>query len=362
MRLALTPRTAGRLVNRVTATADGGLTATAECPVQVQEATLAVQQSGPAARYVGRPAVWDIRVRNPGAVPVTDVVVRDVLPAEVAFQGASDGGQLTNGQVSWNLGALRPGEQRVLQLTARCVRLAPQAVNLVVASAEPGVEVKDEARLEVRGLPVLRLEVSDLDDPVEVSARTTYQIEVTNRGSLPGRQVRITAVVPKQMKVLGAHGPTAARVDGRTITFPPVESLAPQETVRYAVDVQALRAGDVRFRAELRSGTLSDPVVKEEGTTIYAVPAGAPPPAEPGRPSQAAPLPAPGSGGRPAAAPTLPPPAPLPAPGTPPAPARAAPLAAPPPPIPGRPAPAPPRPDTLPPVPPLPGPGAAPGK
>ena len=188
MRLALTPRTAGRLVSRVTATADGGLTATAERPVQVQEAKLAVQQSGPAARYVGRPAVWDIRVRNRGAVPVTNVVVHDVLPAELAFQGASDGGQLTNGQVAWYLGALQPGEQRELQWTAQCVRLAPQAVNLVVASAEPGVEVKDEARLEVRGLPVFRVEVYDLDDPVEVSARTTYQIEVTNRGSLPGRR------------------------------------------------------------------------------------------------------------------------------------------------------------------------------
>src|SRR5262249_50725066 len=54
VRITLTPRRTGRLVNRVTATG-GGLSATAEHPVTVQEAKLVLRQSGPPAAYVGRP-------------------------------------------------------------------------------------------------------------------------------------------------------------------------------------------------------------------------------------------------------------------------------------------------------------------
>src|SRR5207248_10924886 len=78
--LVLTPRQVGTLVNRVTATADGGLRAQAQHPVTVQRAQLAITKTGPAARYVDRPAGWDIRVTNPGESPVSNVVIRDQLP------------------------------------------------------------------------------------------------------------------------------------------------------------------------------------------------------------------------------------------------------------------------------------------
>jgi uncharacterized repeat protein (TIGR01451 family) len=279
VKLSLTPRTVGTLVNRVVATADGGLTDRAEHPVLVQQPKLTLKMQGPAARYVGRPAVWNIQVTNPGDVPLNNVTVSDALPPELSFDSASEGGKVNNGQVVWTLGTLGPHDQKVVQVSTKCVKMTPQALNVATGTADPGMQAQDKAPIEIRGLPAFRLEVYDLDDPVEVGANTTYKIEVTNQGSLPGNKVQMSCTVPPQMKVVKVDGPTKATTVGQKVLFPPVESLGPKETVTYSIEVQALKAGDVRFVAELRSETLSAPVIEEESTNIYEAPAGSGPPA-----------------------------------------------------------------------------------
>jgi uncharacterized repeat protein (TIGR01451 family) len=300
--LTLTPRQTGRLVNRVKATADAGLTANAEHAVDVKEAKLSVSERGPGARYVNRPAVWDLTVTNPGEVPVTNVVLRDQLPAELAFVSATDGGTAGRGTVVWNLGTLQPREQRVVHLTTKCLQITPRAVTQVVATAEPGVQAQAEAPLEIRGLPAFRLEVKDTEDPVEIGGRTTYTIDVLNQGSLPGSQVEILAVVPPELRIISANGPTRPQVNGQRITWPPVDGVQPQQMLHYTVEAEGVKAGDARFHAELRSATLSDPVVEEESTAVVgALPPGPAAPARLTSPAatQTGPAPAVGTPGAP---------------------------------------------------------------
>ena len=268
--LVLTPRQVGRLVNRVRATADGGLTAQAEHPVVVQQAQVGINISGPAARYVDRPAIWDIQVTNPGDSGLNNVVVRVQLPPQLAFVSATDGGQPADSQVVWNLGVLPPRLPRALQLTTRCQAIAPRAETVALVTADPGLRAQAQAAVEIRGLPAFLLVVADAGDPAEVGGKVRYTIEVTNQGSLPGNRVEVTALVPPEMQIVTADGPSKPAIAGQRITFPPVDSLEPKKTLQYTVDVQALRPGDVRFRAELRASTLQEPVAKEESTTIYA--------------------------------------------------------------------------------------------
>jgi uncharacterized repeat protein (TIGR01451 family) len=286
--LTLVPRKTGTLVNRAVATADGNLSDRAEHPVVVQEAKLAVKITGPTKRYVGRPAVWDITVTNPGEVALANVVVRDALPAELTFTSATQGGQLENGQVAWNVGTLQPHESKTVQVTTKCATMTERSVNPATAIADPGLEARDEAPIQIAGLPAFRLEVVDVDDPVTVGGKTTYKIDVTNQGSLAGSDVSIVALVPPEMKLLNANGPSAHTVEGQKVTFAPVSSLAPGQSLNYTVEVEALRpASPATFEAELRAATLSSPVKEQEPTTIYApgagrrtvTPAGSPPPA-----------------------------------------------------------------------------------
>jgi hypothetical protein len=269
--LTLTPRQTGQLRTVVAVEAAGGLRDQAEQVVTAREARLGLNLSGPRWRYAERPAVWTLQVANDGEVPLADVVVRDQLPPELGFSSATDGGQLENGTVVWRVGKLEPRERREMKLTTQCLTLTGRALNVAVASSEAGLQARSEAAIEVRGLPAFRMDVKDTEDGIEVGGRTTYQIDVTNQGTLTGRNVSVAAEVPEQLKVLNVRGPAPHRIEGQQVQFQPLASLAPKQTVSYAIDVQALKPGDVRFRARLRSDTLGEPgVLAEESTNIEA--------------------------------------------------------------------------------------------
>jgi uncharacterized repeat protein (TIGR01451 family) len=272
--LVLTPRRPGALVHRLTATADGNLADKVDSTLSVQEGKLAVKVAGPTLRYVGRPAVWEIQVTNPGSVPVSNVVLTSTLPTQLTLISASDGQVLgdskAGGVLSWHLGTLEPREQKAVQVSTRCEALTERTTIQANVAADAGVQVKSEASLAIRGLPAYRLQVVDLKDPIQVGEQTTYKIDVTNQGSLAGNQIQITADVPPQLRIINIRGPVQAKVEGQRITFPPVEALQPKQMLTYEVEVQALQPNDAHFHVELRSPDLTDPLKVEESTTIYA--------------------------------------------------------------------------------------------
>jgi uncharacterized repeat protein (TIGR01451 family) len=272
--LILIPRTAGPLSHHLTVTADGNLTAHADSTLNGQQGKIEVQVLGPTLRYVGRPAVWDIQVNNPGTTPLTNVAVSALVPAELTVVSASEGGQVSGesrgGEVHWRLGKLGPREQKVVQVTTRCDQMAERSPLRATVTADPDVQVRSEAVLAVRGLPAYRIHVVDLKDPIQVGERTTYRIEVSNQGTLPGKQVQVTAEAPPQLRVIGARGPSQPSVEGRKIVFPPLETLATQQNVTFEVECEALQPNDALFHVELQSPDLTNPIAVEESTTIYA--------------------------------------------------------------------------------------------
>ncbi|HEX5271509.1 MAG TPA: hypothetical protein VFW33_13525 [Gemmataceae bacterium] len=284
--LTLTARQAGTLGNVVTARADGGLTETARQTVDAKRAEVSLRNTGPAWRYVGRPADWSVDLENKGDVPLANVVVRESLPAEVAFQSASDGGMPQGNQVTWPVGTLKPGEKRRLTVTTVCKALAPSATAVATVMADPAIDARAATTLEIRGLPAVRMKVSDRDDPVDVGMPTEYRIEVTNQGSLPADDVRVSAVVPDEMRPLDARGPSAGKIDGQRVTFPAVGALAPGQAVVYTIVVQAVKAAPaVYFRAELTTSTLTKPLVEEESTSVLPANGAAKPPESPAPPA-----------------------------------------------------------------------------
>jgi hypothetical protein len=60
-------------------------------------------------------------------------------------------------------------------------------------------------------------------------------------------------------------------VKGQQVSFEPLAALESRVEVRYEITVKAVRAGEVKCRAELRSDVLGDrPVIREQSTTIYS--------------------------------------------------------------------------------------------
>lgn len=284
--LVLVPKAAGRLGTRVIATANN-LSDTAELVVAVQEAQMALEIEGKNRCYAGRNVDWLIRVKNPADAALPNVMVRDKLPPELQFIEATQQGQFQaqTGEVVWNLGALQPREERVLQVTTKCVNITKQAVKTVTAISEAGTRAEKQAAIEIFGLAALTPKLTDQGDPAEVGKKIVYQVVVTNQGNVPADDVEVRVTIPAETKLVDVKGPTAEKenVVGPLIVFPKANNVAPGQQLVYVVEVEAVRPGDARCRLEVRSPVLTGgPLFEEEPTRIFdptqAPPTPPPPP------------------------------------------------------------------------------------
>lgn len=242
----------------------------ASCVIRVRQGALGLVKQGPGERYLGQTARYRIQVRNTGDGIARQVVVGDAYPQGMGFLSAIPPGKHDEArrQVTWTLNDLPAGETRDIQVAFKSEGLGRQC-NESRVLAEGGLEARDGACTEVKGLAALLLEVVDGPDPVVLGTPTAYRIEVLNQGSAPATHVAVQATLPEQLAFLEAGGPTQAVVDGRDIRFAPLATLAPGEKAVYRVRVKALKEGDVRFAAEITANELSAPVRETESTRLY---------------------------------------------------------------------------------------------
>jgi uncharacterized repeat protein (TIGR01451 family) len=275
--IVLTPRAAGRFCNRATATADGGLSASAEHCVEVTQPALEITKQGPKFAFVGAPVEFTITVRNTGAIAAENVVVTDRLPAQLQPQQASSGGIVQGGTVTWNLGTLQPAQQVTLQLLALASEVGENVCNTAIVTANGGIHLPSEpACLNIRGVPALLTELIDRFDPVPLGGETTYTIQITNQGSLPAHDVTVLCKLPDGLEFVGAEGAPAFKYDEqtRTVTFEPFRDatgagMAPRKRLRYQVQAKAAKPGDHRFEARISARELKTDIVIQESTTVY---------------------------------------------------------------------------------------------
>jgi hypothetical protein len=68
---------------------------------------------------------------------------------------------------------------------------------------------------------------------------------------------------------VSSAGPTRAAVDGKTVKFAPLATLAPKAKATYRVIVKGTKPADVRFKVQLTSDQVSRPVEETESTHVY---------------------------------------------------------------------------------------------
>jgi len=279
--LELVARQAGVQSVKVMATS-GTLSDQAQATVNVQKPQVSLSIDGrPATKYVGRPAEWTLVLTNPGDAVLSNVVVRDRLPPELDFVNADQGGELRNGEVTWNVGQLQPREQRKLKMTTVGKQAARAAVLSATVTADPGIREDAKATIDIVNTPsAFKFEFYDESDPVAVGGKVRYIIKVTNTGLTPAQGIEIKAVAPPELRVLSAKGEAPETIIGQMITFGKVDNVVKDRTLQYVIEAEGLRAGKVLFRAELRAQGIDprDPVVEEENTTIVDTGMGVPKP------------------------------------------------------------------------------------
>ena len=128
------------------------------------------------------------------------------------------------------------------------------------------LEAKAEATVKAEGVPAIRFEVIDIEDPVEAGKEAIYEIKVVNQGTAACTNVVIAATLADGTAATGATGPTQARGQGQSLSFDGIASLAPKQETSFRVRVKGNLAGDLKFKVQLTCDEIRTPIVKEENT------------------------------------------------------------------------------------------------
>ncbi len=220
-------------------------------------------------QYVGRSIDLDYVVTNTGNANADGTALVASVPANTAFQSATNGGTYTptSNTVSWALGNLSPSDSRKVSMTVggstAGTGTTSGEANAVCASAATA-----STGISMVGISALLLEVIDVNDPVEVGKSTIYEIRVTNQGNATATNIGLTGTFEDDMSYITSSGNTPISNAGKNLTFGSF-SLAPQEVVSWQIELKASGVGDHRFGIEMNSDQLTRPVSETESTTIY---------------------------------------------------------------------------------------------
>lgn len=258
----------GEYVNKAVASAAGGLKSEATTKTVVRQPVLAITKTGPELLFLGRSVSYEITVTNKGDAPAANTVIEDTIPSGVGSVRPSTGGTISGSKVAWNAGTI-PANGSYKVSVSYTPTGAGTLANTATASAKCANAVTASAKTQVKGIPAVLLEVVDLVDPVPVGGQTTYVITATNQGSMAGTNITIICTLEDNEQYVSSSGATNGTVDGKTVKFAPLPSLAAGAKATWQVVVKAVKAGDVRFTVKMNTGEFERPVDETEATNLY---------------------------------------------------------------------------------------------
>jgi len=272
----------------IVASADGNPAETTQATTTIVEPILQAKLTGPARCMVRAEPEFKIDLANPGTTATDPVQVWAVVPEGFEYVQASDGGnyQAASRTVMWKLAAMGTGSTKSLSMKLRAAAATEATIKIVAQAAAPvpnametnGVipaggrgagrvlEAKAEAIVKAEGVPAIRFEVIDIEDPVEAGKEAIYEIKVVNQGTAACTNVIIAATLAEGTAATGATGPTQARGQGQSLNFDGIASLAPKQEASFRVRVKGNLAGDLKFKVQLTCDEIRTPIVKEENT------------------------------------------------------------------------------------------------
>ncbi len=272
----LTAHQAGRLTIRAAALADGGLRAEGSQEVLVRRANLQVAAIGPPMKYSGTTAAYKVRLSNTGDAPAHDVVVSAILPAGANYISSTDGGKLDarQGQVTWQVGALRNGAVRIFDLN--CLLSSPGDNRLDIRSEAAGdLSAARSVVTKVEALADLKLAVNDPPGAVPLGADSQYEVRIVNRGSKAAQDIHIVGFFGPGVEPIAVQG-WRGEVSTGQITMEPIPRLNAGQEMVIRITARAQAPGTHRFRTELRCSDPETELSAEESTKYYGDPPGSP--------------------------------------------------------------------------------------
>jgi uncharacterized repeat protein (TIGR01451 family) len=259
----------GIFINKAVVSSASGLMAeSASIVTTVCQPRLTMVMTGPSKQYLDRPLDYEITVNNRGDGPAKNTIVENAVPAGATSVEATSGANLSGTKLVWQLGTIEPEASKRVRISYVPTK-AGNITNTASVTAYCAEAATAFMQTFVTGLPAVRMDVIDLEDPIEVGRNTTYIITVTNQGTAADTNIRIICSLEDRVQYISSAGDTAGLLMGNTINFAPLHSLAPKAKAVWRVVVKGVRPGDIRFKVTMSSDQLARPVEQTEATHIY---------------------------------------------------------------------------------------------
>lgn len=230
--------------------------------------TLALDCTAPAEVPVGRPAEVCLLLRNTGDAPEPASVLSLPIPSGATLVHTTPDAVTVGTNLLWR--APRLPAQSTQQYCAVFTLPVPGSLRFTATAAgtvaQPG---HTSCETRVIGIPAILIDAIDLEDPVEAGKEVTYEIKITNQGSIACSNLRVVCSLPENEQFISGSGPTQVTGDGSTVTTEPLPSFPAKDVVTWRIIVKALKPGDVRFRLNVHADEFATPIYEEESTLLY---------------------------------------------------------------------------------------------
>ncbi|HIA19035.1 MAG TPA: hypothetical protein EYN70_06390 [Planctomycetaceae bacterium] len=263
---------AGSMQLRAVASADRQLQAEVDHLVTVRQPRLDLKVIGPARKYAGSLAKYQVILTNQGDAPANDILIRAGLPNGVTLIPGEGQVDAANGTMAWQLGSLAANTERKFDFNCRLETAGDKTVQ-VSAEAELTNMVSSTTITEVTGVVDLKLIVNDPQGPQMIGEEVVYEVQILNRGSKTAEQIKLVTQFSDHLEPIRVAGGAAEIVPGQAL-FRPLQQLQPGQQVTLKIFAKASAAGSHRFRAELTSPDPETKLVQEEMTRFMKEPTG----------------------------------------------------------------------------------------
>jgi uncharacterized repeat protein (TIGR01451 family) len=258
----------GTFANKVLATAEQGIEASAHVEVVITELTLALHVDGPRQSITQQELDFHLDVSNPGPIAAKNVRVVQALPPSFVTVAASSGANIDTAQQAlvWSLPDLASGQRQTLTFRVKGSQSGDwPLVTAVLTDTLPEARVTSKIHLDAAA--ALKLELRAREGALAVAGETTYVMHVFNHGDAACTGLQLTATLPPEVTPLDAQGPSAGKIEGQQVRFATLEKLPARADARYTVRVRGQKAGQATVRAELAAAG-QRPVQKEMSIQI----------------------------------------------------------------------------------------------
>ena len=238
------------------ATVHFGIDATARSKVTRPQLKLTV--SAPKQVMINEQVKLSITVANTGTGTATGVVIEDHIPPELRHA--------VGDELLYEVGSLKPGERRTLDLPLVANRPGP-TVNMLMVRGDGGLCQEEKQSIEVVA-PQLNVAIEGgkrryLERPA------TYQLSVSNPGTALAQDVELVAYLPPGLKFVKAdnlgHYDQASRA-----VYWRLEGLAAKGTGSVKLETIPIEAGEQAIRVRSTAQKVP-PVEKEQAVLIEGV-------------------------------------------------------------------------------------------